>query len=322
MTPLPHTREPRDGQTSQASKTWAGEKVADFEAPTSAPQSADQQNAWQNANRRWWETHPMRYDWKQANPETPGERAWYEEIDRRFFSACMLPQSSRPFGAMLTPETLAGKTVLEIGVGMGSHAQLIAGEAARFVGIDLSSPAVAATSRRLRIFGAPGDVLQMDAEKLAFPDATFDLVWSWGVIHHSANTRDALEEIRRVLKPAGRAMLMVYHRAFVPWYIYAGLIRGGVLGGLLRHGSIHELVQSYTDGAVARYYSSEEWRAEIRGLFDAESIEIYGNRQEALPLPAGAWKERVSRLAPDAALRFWLTRCRQGTLLFSRLRPR
>ena len=264
----------------------------------------------------------MRYDWKQANPETPGERAWYEEIDRRFFGASVLPPSSRPFGAILAPEMLAGKTVLEIGVGMGSHAQLIAGAAARFVGIDLSSPAVAAPSRRLRIFGAPGAVLQMDAERLAFPDATFDLVWSWGVIHHSANTRGALEEIRRVLKPAGRALLMVYHRAFVPWYLYAGLIRGVLLGGLLRHGSIHEVVQSYTDGAVARYYSREEWREEIRGLFDAESIEIYGNRQEALPLPASAMKERLSQLAPDAALRFWLTACGQGTLLFSRLRPR
>lgn len=264
----------------------------------------------------------MRYDWRRANPETPGERAWYEEIDRRFFNASMLPQSSRPFGTLLRREELSAKTVLEIGVGMGSHAQLISQSAKRFIGIDLSSPAVAATKRRLQTFGQAGEVLQMDAEQLAFPDASFDLVWSWGVIHHSANTRRALEEIRRVLKPSGRALLMVYHRAFVPWYLYAGVVRGVLLGGWLRQRSIHEVVQSYTDGAVARYYSRPQWREEIRGLFDVESLEVYGNRQEALPLPAGALKDRLSQLAPDAVLRFWMTACGQGTLLFSRLRPR
>jgi SAM-dependent methyltransferase len=254
-------------------------------------------------------------------PGDPSEFAWYREIDRRFFDATVLPPSSQPFGALLRGQTMAGKSVLEVGVGMGSHAQLLAERAQGFVGIDLSWPAVAGTRRRLELAGMRGQVVQMDAENLAFPDAAFDLVWSWGVIHHSASTRRALEEIRRVLKPGGCALVMVYRRAFVPWFVYSGLIRGIFLGGLRRSRRIHGLVQEFTDGAVARYYTAKEWRKEIEGLFEAESLEIYGNRGEILPLPGGPFKDAVTRCIPESFKRFWLTACKQGTLLFSALRP-
>ena len=312
---------PVPDETQDHSPSWVEKKAPGFATPTDQPSSVAQHREWQAANRAWWEAHPMRYDWKQPLPGAPGERAWFEEIDRRFFPAAVLPDHGRPFGALLPREELEGKTVLEIGVGMGSHAQLIAQSAGRFVGIDLSRPAIFATRRRLDLNDARGAILQMDAENLAFPDASFDLVWSWGVIHHSANTRKALQEIRRVLRPQGRAMIMVYHRALVPWYIYTGFLRGVLQGGLLRHGNLSALVQSYTDGAVARYYSRAEWLAEISGLFEAEALDVYGNRAEFLPLPAGALKDNLLKCVPERVLRFWLTTCKQGTLLFSRLRP-
>jgi SAM-dependent methyltransferase len=234
----------------------------------------------------------------------------------------VIPQGLHPFEHLLPRETIAGKKVLEVGVGMGCHAELLAEAARGFTGIDLSQPAVSATKRRLQLAGAGNStVLQMDAEKLAFPNAAFDLVWTWGVIHHTANTRRALEEIRRVLKPDGRALVMVYHRPLVPWWFHAGLIRGIVRGELIHSRGIHRLVQGFTDGALARYYSIADWRREIAGLFEAESVEIYGNRGEVLPLPAGRVKDALTRHIPDSVLRFWLTTCRQGTLLFSRLRP-
>jgi hypothetical protein len=115
--------------------------------------------------------------------------------------------------------------------------------------------------------------------------------------------------------------VMVYHRAFVPWFIYTGFIRGVVLGGLLRTRGIHGLVQGFTDGAVARYYNTGEWRKAVEGLFEVESMQTYGNRGEILPLPAGPFKDAVTRCIPESVKRFWLTTCRQGTLLFSSLRP-
>jgi len=306
----------------QSSATWLGEKAAGFESPTAVPSSQLQHDQWQNANRTWWEAHPMRYDWRQPLSGAPGGLAWFQEIDRRLFEATMLPPGAHPFEHLLPREALAGKSVLEVGVGMGSHAQILAESAREFVGIDLSAPAVAATRRRLQLAGVPrARVIQMDAEKLAFPDASFDLVWTWGVIHHSASTRRALEEIRRVLRPQGCALVMVYHRALVPWLVYAGFIRGVLRGGLFRRGGIHELVQGFTDGALARYYTAADWRREIAGLFHAQSVETYGNRAEVLPLPAGRLKDGLTRCIPDPILRFWLTTCQQGTLLFSRLRP-
>ena len=150
----------------------------------------------------------------------------------------------------------------------------------------------------------------------ALPDAGRDAAYASGL-----RGPVALEEIRRVLKPDGRALVMVYHRAFVPWWIYNGLIRGISCGSLFRNRTIHRVVQASTDGALARYYTAGEWRREISGLFAAESIEVYGNRGEVLPLPAGALKDRLTRWIPEPLLRFWLTTCGQGTLLFSRLRP-
>jgi Methyltransferase domain len=85
---------------------------------------------------------------------------------------------------------------------MGTHAQLIAKHARSYVGIDLTEYAVAATRRRLEIAGLPGTVLQMDAEKMEFADRRFDLIWTWGVIHHSSSTERILTEMRR--GPAAR----------------------------------------------------------------------------------------------------------------------
>jgi ubiquinone/menaquinone biosynthesis C-methylase UbiE len=70
----------------------------------------------------------------------------------------------------------------------------------------------------------------MDAEHLAFPDASFDFVWSWGVIHHSSNTWQIVGEIQRVLKPGGTAVIMVYHRGWWNYYVW-GMLIGPVRAG-------------------------------------------------------------------------------------------
>lgn len=301
------------------SRAFTEQKASGFAAPAARPRDAEQRRAWHDANRAWWESHPMRYDWNASIPHPPETRAWYEEVDRRFLSASVVPQRERPFDTLIPFAQLPQMSVLEIGVGMGCHAQLLASAAGSFVGIDLTAAAVAATRRRLEICGLRKPILQMNAEQLSFPDSSFDLVWSWGVIHHAADTAAVLREIHRVLKPGGRAGIMVYHRAFVPWYIYDGLCRGVLLGGLRRHGSLHGVVQSITDGALARYYSRKEWRALVAPLFHVERLETYGNRAEALPLPAGRMKEALLAALPDPVLRAWLTGLHQGRLLFSSL---
>src|SRR5439155_13252307 len=161
-----------------------------FDTPIAQPEVSADQQEWQKRNRTWWESNPMRYDWGDRIPGKEFTREFYEEIDRRHFSdaAHYTPPRQTPFDELIPFEALPKYDVLEIGVGNGSHAQLIAPHCRTYSGIDLTQYAVESTSHRLQIFGINGRVRQMDAEKMDFPDASFDFIWSWGVIHHSSNT--------------------------------------------------------------------------------------------------------------------------------------
>lgn len=121
------------------------------------------------------------------------------------------------------------RDILEIGVGMGADLLRWARAGGRVTGIDLTERAVAFTRRRLAEAGLSGDVRVGDAENLPFPDASFDLVWSWGVLHHTPMSTRALREAARVLRPGGRYAVMVYHRR--SWVAAAAWARFGLLRG-------------------------------------------------------------------------------------------
>src|ERR1017187_4348276 len=216
-----------------------------FSQPTALPASTDEERGWQHANRDWWESHPMRYDWKGGIPYDEFSKEFYAEIDRRFFTAVELyaPCKKIPFDWLIDFDSLRTKDVLEIGVGNGSHAQLLAEHAKSFTGIDLTEYAVKSTTERLRVFDLAGTVQQMDAEHMQFPDNSFDFIWTWGVIHHSANTRKVVEEMWRVLRPGGTAVTMVYHRGLWNYYFLNGFVRGMLGLDLLRTRSLHRTAQ-------------------------------------------------------------------------------
>jgi ubiquinone/menaquinone biosynthesis C-methylase UbiE len=295
-----------------------------FTGPTALPSSPEQQRFWQDANRTWWQRNPMRYDWatKIAHPEF--SKDFYEEIDRRFFDAASeyLPWKSIPFDRLIDFAELRDKDVLEVGVGNGSHAALLARHAKSFTGIDLTEYAVQSTSERLKCFNLVGTVRQMDAESMSFGDRSFDFVWSWGVIHHSSDTRKILSEIARVLRPGGRAVTMVYHRNAWNYYLVGGVIHGLVRGRLFKARSLHEVVQLQTDGAIARYYSEPEWRTLASEFLDVDGIQVRGSKSELLPLPSGRLKWMAAALMPGPVARFFTHRCKWGSLLVSVLSSR
>src|SRR5207249_5020281 len=123
-------------------------------------------------------------------------KEYFREIDRRFLESARhyLDWRGQPFDDLIPFANLHDQDVLEIGVGQGTHAELIAPRCKSFTGIDLTSAATQMTSRRFEISGISGIIKQMDAEDMVFADSSFDFIWSWGVIHHSANTRRILEE--------------------------------------------------------------------------------------------------------------------------------
>lgn len=123
-----------------------------------------------------------------------------------------------------------GKDVLEIGVGMGAdHAEWAKAKARSLTGIDLTPRAVEHTYNRLTVYGLGSDVRVGDAENLPFADNSFDIVYSWGVLHHSPDTKKAVQEVHRVLRPGGVARIMIYHKysltGYMLWLRYA-LLQG------------------------------------------------------------------------------------------------
>jgi len=122
-------------------------------------------------------------------------------------------------------EAAKGKKVLEIGVGLGADHQRFAAAGADLYGIDLTERAIEHTHRRLLLFGLSSTLAVGDAESLDFPDQNFDLVYSWGVLHHSPDSPKAIAEVYRVLKPGGQAKVMIYHKwsmiGLMLWLRYA-----------------------------------------------------------------------------------------------------
>jgi len=298
--------------TSGPVKTFKTKAVG-FDQPTQLPRDAAEHERWQSANRAWWEAAPMRYDWRVELDEGVGTKAYFLEIDRRFLESAKGYSSSRriPFDELIPFAELHDKDVLEIGVGHGTHAQLLAPHCRSFVGIDLTTTAAAMTAKRLALFSVPGSVLQMAAERLALGAASFDYIWSWGVIHHSADTRRVLEEMHRVLRPGGRCTLMVYYRSWWNYYV-SGFLRSAFLA--LRRG-IHQASVSNTDGAIARYYTPAEWRALTKDLFEVKSIRIYGMKSDIVLLPYGRLKRAVVTMLPNSLARFFTGRLRMGSFL-------
>jgi ubiquinone/menaquinone biosynthesis C-methylase UbiE len=230
-----------------------------------------------------------------------------------------MPWRKVPFDAVIPFDDLRAKDVLEIGVGQGTHAQLLAPRCKSFTGIDLTSNAVDMTSRRLKLFGISGAILQMDAEAMSFADNSFDYIWSWGVIHHSADTRRVLQEMHRVLRTGGRCTVMVYYKSWWNFYV-CGFLRRAFQGQFRKRGSLHGVAQHATDGAIARFYTKDEWQQTVRGLFEVESVRVYGLKSDVVPLPHSRLKLFLENQVPDRVARILTHHLSGGSFLVAQMR--
>ena len=117
------------------------------------------------------------------------------------------------------------KQVLEIGTGVGTDARQIIAKGGRYTGINIDQGSTAATTAALRVFSLPGIGLQCDATSLDFPDGTFDVVYSFGVLHHIPEAAKAVAEIHRVLKPGGELLVMLYNRTSINYLVEIMFLR-------------------------------------------------------------------------------------------------
>ncbi len=163
----------------------------------------------------------------------------------------------------------AGRDVLEIGVGMGAdHAEWARHQPRRLAGIDLTQRAVDNTRRRLELSGLHSDLRVADAESLPFDDNSFDIVYSWGVLHHSPDTPQAFREVHRVLRPGGTTRIMIYHKyspvGYMLWLRYA-LLRGRPFRGL------DDLYFHHLESPGTKAYSVPQARAMCRDFTQVEA---------------------------------------------------
>lgn len=149
-----------------------------------------------------------------------------------------------------------GKDVLEVSVGTGSdHVEWGKCECRSLTGVDFTPRAVEHTRRRMDAYGLQSRVMAGDAECLPFPDKSFDIVYSWGVLHHSPDTPKAFEEVLRVLRPGGIARIMVYHRYSLTGYML--WVRYGLLVGRPFR-SLNDIYAAHLESPGTKAYSIVE----------------------------------------------------------------
>lgn len=117
------------------------------------------------------------------------------------------------------------KSVLEIGAGLGTDGRRIIRAGAKYTGINIDRGSTLAAARAFQVFATPGLILEMDARALHFPDNSFDVVYSFGVLQHIPEVKRAVSEIARVLRPGGDFIFMVYNRSSINYALEIRILR-------------------------------------------------------------------------------------------------
>lgn len=281
--------------------------------------------------RAFWQEHPCGTKFADA---PPGTRRFYELVeDHRYTKEWHIPIAA-------DFQSTSGLKVLEIGCGLGTDGAQFAKAGAHYTGIDLTEAAVDLARKRFELFGLPGTFQTADAENLDFADNSFDLVYSHGVLHHTPDTAGAVNEVHRVLRPRGRAMVMLYHRDSYNYRVNISLLRragaqllksntgmqlvyrltGEPLESLREHARLlktqeeiylkpAEFLSQNTDGAgnpLARVYSRREASA-LFERFSKVELKTYFLNKRFLPVIGNLLtRSAESRLASRWGWHLWV----------------
>lgn len=182
-----------------------------------------------------------------------------------------------------------GKRVLEIGVGMGADYEQWLKAGALAIGVDLSKTSLDSARRRCELSGLTPDLRLADAESLPFADNSFDIVYSYGVMHHSPDTPRCLQEALRVLKPGGDARIMLYHHVSLTglmlWLRY----------GLWRAQSIRQCVYDRLESPGTKAYTVPEVRTLMSNFKNVAVEQVFSPGDLLLHQPSARFQHPVYR---------------------------
>lgn len=196
-----------------------------------------------------------------------GSKEFFEEVERHRY------QDYAPW----MPEVMgfnehAGERLLEVGCGMGTDLLQFARGGAICTGVDLTPRSIEISKHRFKLYDVPGTFVIADGEKLPFPDKSFDVVYSNGVLHHTPDTNGAVQEIHRVLRPGGIAKVMLYYRHSLNYWGEIMLHRGLLRGQLLRGATPEEIMGRFVEvGEEADPLVKVYNRSQARQLFKSFS---------------------------------------------------
>jgi SAM-dependent methyltransferase len=196
----------------------------------------------------------------------------------------------------------SGQRVLEIGVGMGADYLEWLKAGARATGVDLSSASLELAKRRCKMAGYSPDLRVSDAGCLPFADDTFDVVYSYGAMHHSPDTRQCIREAWRVLRPGGTLRIMIYHHpsltGFMLWLRY----------GFLRGKSLRQTVRDYLESPGTKSYTREEAAGLLAGFGQVEMRQVFSPGDLLLNKPSARFKGLAYRIVWRLYPRFLVRR--------------
>jgi ubiquinone/menaquinone biosynthesis C-methylase UbiE len=201
----------------------------------------------------------------------PGTKAFFDEARER-----RATREQPWLSGLVRFDRMRGAKVLEVGCGAGFDAFEFCRAGASYTGIDITPENVDRTRRHLGFYELVGDIREADAENLPFPDGSFDVVYSNGVLHHTPDIGRAFREARRVLGPDGEFLVLLYHRNSIFYRISLGLVEHRLRGGF-RHGSLAERLSmvEFTTSAerpIVNVYS----RADVTALLKKTGFEVVG----------------------------------------------
>ncbi|MCH8868082.1 MAG: class I SAM-dependent methyltransferase [Chloroflexi bacterium] len=166
--------------------------------------------------RDYWDSHTMgRQFAKDAGIEADfGTREFFDQLHPHMYR--------HPWVMKLIDtesKNRVGQEVLEVGCGMGFDSVEWAKRGLNVTSVDLTPEAVNAAKIHFDVMDMEGDIRVGDACKLEFEENTFDVVWSKGVLHATPDMPKAVNEVYRVLKPGGRAIILnLYHK--YSWLVF------------------------------------------------------------------------------------------------------
>jgi len=205
----------------------------------------------------YWDARPCNV---RHSPKEVGTREYFDEVEARkyFVEPHIVRFADFP--------RWTGKRVLEIGCGIGTDTINFARHGAWVTAVDLSEKSLEIARKRAHIFGLGERVrfYQGNSEELSsfVPIEPYDLVYSFGVIHHTPHPSRVIEQIRQYMRPRGTLKVMVYHR--MSWKVLEIVLRYGKGRVWDVAGLVARYSEAQTGCPVTYTYRPHELRALLR----------------------------------------------------------